>query len=74
MSFEGTFIDAIVASITMSTNETWTNPDRCPFCEGQLPSPGAGFVDHLDRNPDCESRFDVWRDRISDDICGGWSG
>ncbi|WP_313691901.1 DUF7501 family protein [Halorarum halobium] len=58
----------------MSATETWTDPNSCPFCGEQLPSPGAGFVDHIDETPDCESRFGVWRDRIGDDIQGDWSG
>lgn len=58
----------------MAASETWTDPNQCPFCGAQLPSPGAGFVDHLDENPACESGFETWRDRITDDIRGGWMG
>lgn len=58
----------------MATTETWSDPNQCPFCDAQLTSPGAGFVDHLEQHPDCQSRFDAWRDRITDDICGGWMG
>jgi hypothetical protein len=58
----------------MATSDTWNDPDRCPFCGDQIPSPGAGFVDHLGESPDCESDFGDWRARITDDIRGGWAG
>jgi hypothetical protein len=53
---------------------TWNNPNVCPFCEMQLDSPGAGFMDHLKSNPACESGFDQWRGNVDNDIRGGWSG
>lgn len=58
----------------MASSETWTDPNRCPFCGGQLPSPGAGFVGHVEENPDCRSEFRTWRERVSDDVRGGWTG
>ncbi|MFB6221073.1 MAG: hypothetical protein ABEH90_06505 [Halolamina sp.] len=58
----------------MAASETWSDPDLCPFCDEKLASPGAGFVAHLDESPDCEARFENWRDRIGDDVRGGWSG
>lgn len=56
------------------TVTTWNDPNRCPFCERELETPGAGFVDHLGENPDCESGFEVWRGRIAGDLPSGWSG
>lgn len=58
----------------MATTATWNDPERCPFCGDEIASPGAGFVDHVDESADCESDFDTWRDRITDDVAGGWSG
>jgi hypothetical protein len=58
----------------MGSSETWRDPDRCPFCGDQLPSPGAGFVDHLAERSDCASEFGAWRTRVTDDIRGGWAG
>jgi hypothetical protein len=58
----------------MSATETWSDPQRCPFCECELASPGAGFVDHVRENPACETQFETWRDRITDDLTGGWAG
>ena len=58
----------------MAANDSWGDPDRCPFCGTRLVTPGAGFVAHLGESSDCESRFDAWRTRITDDIRGGWSG
>jgi hypothetical protein len=53
---------------------SWSNPSTCPFCDDELASPGAAFMDHLKTNPDCEDGFDRWRTRVNDDIRGGWSG
>lgn len=58
----------------MAASESWNDPDRCPFCGARLASPGAGFVDHVRASTDCESDFETWRDRITEDIGGGWSG
>jgi len=58
----------------MATSETWNDPNRCPFCGDALASPGAGFVAHVAEAPDCEDRFDAWRDRVGGDVGGGWSG
>lgn len=59
---------------TTAVPTTWNNPNVCPFCEMQLESPGAGFMDHLKTNPACESGFEQWRGNINNDIRGGWSG
>ena len=58
----------------MATNTSWSDPESCPFCGGALASPGAGFVDHVDDNPDCAERFDEWRERVAGDVRAGWSG
>lgn len=51
---------------------TWSDTDTCPFCDAELPDPGAGFIDHLDDSEACESGFDDWRTNVADDIRGGW--
>ncbi|WP_135536918.1 MULTISPECIES: hypothetical protein [Halostella] len=53
---------------------TWSDPNTCPFCDGELSDPGAGFIDHLDASDACETSFDLWKDRVSSDIGGEWSG
>jgi hypothetical protein len=58
----------------MTTATTWNDPYHCPFCENELETPGAGFVDHLGENPDCEEGFEVWRSHVAGDLPGGWSG
>jgi len=58
----------------MAATDSWNDPERCPFCGEALASPGAGFVDHTAENPDCEAKFETWRDRIGGDLRGGWSG
>ncbi|MFC7044125.1 hypothetical protein ACFQH6_00725 [Halobacteriaceae archaeon GCM10025711] len=52
----------------------WDEPGTCPFCEDDLADPGAGFIDHIHANPDCESGFERWRSRIAGDITGEWAG
>ncbi|USZ72359.1 DUF7501 family protein [Natronosalvus halobius] len=59
----------------MSTHAThWNDTATCPFCGGELSDPGAGFVDHLGVNPECQTEFDSWRDNVADDLGGTWSG
>jgi len=58
----------------MSASETWDDPNRCPFCGDELPSPGAGFVGHVEESPACRAEFGTWRERVTDDLMGGWSG
>ncbi|USZ69462.1 hypothetical protein NGM10_06930 [Halorussus salilacus] len=53
---------------------TWSDPNDCPFCGAELPNPGAGFVDHIGANPDCEAGFEAWREHIAGDVPGGWGG
>jgi hypothetical protein len=58
----------------MTTPTIWNDPNHCPFCEDELETPGAGFVDHIGENPDCETGFETWRSNIAGDVPGGWSG
>ena len=58
----------------MTQATTWNDPNHCPFCGESLPNPGAGFVDHVDETPDCETKFTMWREQITEDISGGWGG
>lgn len=58
----------------MSSSTTWTDPYSCPFCGEELPSPGEGFVRHVDDNPECDAAFETWRERVAEDVRGGWSG
>lgn len=58
----------------MASTNAWTNPYQCPFCGDELASPGSGFVDHVDENPDCEAAFEAWRDGVTDDVPHGWPG
>lgn len=58
----------------MSVSETWNDPFECPFCGENLPSPGAGFVDHVSENAECEKRHENWRDNVVEDMRGGWGG
>lgn len=52
----------------------WSDPNHCPFCADKLADPGAGFIDHLDENPQCASGFEQWRDRVAGDMMRGWGG
>lgn len=58
----------------MSTSESWSDPNRCPFCGDALASPGAGFVEHVEEAPDCAEQHGMWKENLSGDIAGGWSG
>lgn len=57
-----------------NTTTTWSDPATCPFCGGALSNPGDGFIDHLADHPDCEAGFDHWRENLSGDLAGEWSG
>jgi hypothetical protein len=50
------------------------DPDVCPFCGTALTDGGAGFVDHADANPECQARFEEWRENVAGDIGGEWTG
>ena len=52
----------------------WHRPDFCPFCGAELTDAGAGFIDHLGDAPECEERFAVWRQWVTEDIGGEWGG
>lgn len=61
-------------SVDPNHSPTWSDPSSCPFCGAALASPGAGFVDHIHASEACEDSFEVWRDNVSGDLKGGWSG
>ncbi len=63
-----------LADSGMAATDSWNDPERCPFCGEALASPGAGFVDHTAEHPECEAKFETWRDRVGGDLRGGWSG
>ncbi|ELY85567.1 DUF7501 family protein [Natrialba taiwanensis] len=56
------------------TTTDWSDPVSCPFCGDELASPGAGFVDHIHENEACEDEFTFWRENVSGDLAGEWSG
>ncbi|MFW5917653.1 MAG: DUF7501 family protein [Halorubrum sp.] len=58
----------------MGLSESTIEPNRCPFCERELASPGAGFIRHIEEDSACHDAFETWRDRVADDMCGGWAG
>ncbi|ELY38517.1 DUF7501 family protein [Natronorubrum tibetense] len=60
--------------MAVNTTTDWTDPIACPFCGEKLASPGAGFVDHIDDSPDCNTEFDHWRKNVGGDLAGEWSG
>ncbi|WP_058366694.1 DUF7501 family protein [Haloparvum sedimenti] len=62
------------AETPTTVEATWSDPNECPFCGAALADPGAGFVDHVAENPDCDRRFETWRDRVAGDMGGEWSG
>lgn len=53
---------------------TWDGPEQCPFCGEALADGGPAFVEHLGTSPACAGGFEAWRDRVAEDIAGGWSG
>lgn len=57
-----------------ASTPTWSGPETCPFCGEALADPGAGFIAHIERTPDCKDAFEGWRERIRGDIWGEWSG
>lgn len=58
----------------MASSAAWTGVWQCPFCGGDLPSPGSGFVDHIDENQACGEAFEAWRANVTDDVPHGWPG
>lgn len=60
--------------MSANTEPVWSDPSTCPFCGSELANPGAGFVDHVTENPDCESGFDIWRENLVGDLVGEWGG
>lgn len=60
--------------VDMSKPELAVEPIECPFCGATVASPGAGFVTHIEAEPACRESFETWRDRVSEDMRGGWPG
>lgn len=59
----------------MSVHTThWNDTATCPFCGGELADPGEGFVTHIGHNQECRSEFETWRENVSSDLGGTWSG
>ncbi len=63
-----------MAELVMESNEPGVEPTTCPFCGTDLASPGAGFIRHIEETTGCHESFETWRDRVADDIRGGWAG
>lgn len=55
-------------------SDEWANPDLCAFCGEELRDGGAGFMEHIETAETCEARFEAWRENITGDIGGEWSG
>ncbi len=55
-------------------SRSWNDTESCPFCGLPIQDPGAGFIAHTRKNPDCQSAFEGWRRRLQEDLVGGWSG
>lgn len=60
--------------MAVNTTTEWTDPVTCPFCGDQLSDPGAGFMEHIDENAECENGFDLWRENLAGDLAGEWTG
>lgn len=58
----------------MALSESTIEPTKCPFCGAELASPGAGFMRHIEEAADCQDEFETWRERVTEDIRGGWAG
>lgn len=58
----------------MSFADLSIDPGQCPFCGTELASPGAGFMRHVETEPECRDAFETWRDHVTDDMRGGWAG
>jgi len=58
----------------MATATNSVEPNRCPFCERPIGSAGAGFMEHIESNPECNEAFELWRERVDGDMPGGWAG
>jgi len=58
----------------MATATNPVQPNRCPFCECPIGSAGAGFMEHIEANPECNEAFELWRERVDGDMMGGWTG
>ena len=63
-----------MSSNVRATRRTWNDPETCPFCGAALSDGGQGFIDHVEASPACMGSFDDWREQITDDVGGEWSG
>lgn len=61
-------------TIEVGQEPRWDDPERCPFCGSLLADGGAGFIDHTDESPSCKAAFDRWREQVSGDVVGEWTG
>ncbi|GGM54371.1 hypothetical protein J2752_000632 [Halarchaeum rubridurum] len=50
----------------------WDDPQECPWCGADIADGGAGFMDHIEANPECEEAFEAWRENVADDVGGEW--
>ncbi|WP_254547393.1 DUF7501 family protein [Halomarina pelagica] len=64
----------MASSDVVAAYPRWGDPERCAFCGARLVDGGPGFIDHIGDSPPCRARFDEWRERVTDDIGGEWSG
>ena len=62
------------ASSVPTTETSWDDTNKCPFCSQMLVDGGAGFIAHIDDQPRCEAGFEQWRGQVRQDMAGGWSG
>ncbi|MFB6114140.1 MAG: hypothetical protein ABEJ58_08590 [Halodesulfurarchaeum sp.] len=54
------------------TMAAWDGTNTCPFCGTTIDDPGVGFIEHTRVSPYCKGAFDVWRERVAEDISGEW--
>lgn len=45
--------------------------ENCMFCDEPLDDPGLGFLEHVEENPTCQSRYEDWKVNLDDDWRGG---
>jgi hypothetical protein len=52
----------------------WSGTEWCPFCQRSLANGGAAFMCYVETSAECRRGFERWRDTVSEDIHGEWSG
>ena len=50
----------------------WDDPKQCPWCRATIEDGGAGFVAHIEENPDCAAAFEEWRNNVVEDVGAEW--